>query len=129
MTKSVLAMLVLAGMATSQAAAQAPVHAQAALRCGWFDNPSPGNASLFDKDGEWTVAIQGGRQATGDWPSFKHGQVVRKGQGTYGFGCACLKAEVDAGEKDVLVILGSETKPLASCRRDPVLKRIEKQLR
>jgi hypothetical protein len=42
----------------------APMAARAAsVRCGWFDNPSPSNASLYDKDGESTIAVQGGYQA------------------------------------------------------------------
>lgn len=44
------------------AAAQQPGSAQ---RCGWLDNPTPGNASLYDKDGEWTIAVQGGHQGEG----------------------------------------------------------------
>lgn len=30
------------------------------LRCGWFDNPSPANATLLDGDGEWIIGMQGG---------------------------------------------------------------------
>ena len=41
------------------------------LRCGWFENSSPSNASLTDRDGEWTISIQGGYEAKGDWPTFK----------------------------------------------------------
>jgi hypothetical protein len=28
-------------------------------RCGWFSNPTPGNAWLKDRDGEWTIGTQG----------------------------------------------------------------------
>ncbi len=35
------------------------------LRCGWFDNPTPGNFWLVDRDGSWEVGVQGGYQAKG----------------------------------------------------------------
>ncbi len=31
-------------------------------RCGWFDNPTPANYSLYDKDSEWIIGVQGGYQ-------------------------------------------------------------------
>ena len=31
----------------------------AVQRCGWWDNPSPGNVWLTDRQGQWTIAIQG----------------------------------------------------------------------
>ncbi len=41
-------------------------------RCGWVENPTPGNWSLMDHDGEWEIGIQGGRQAEGpDFPDFR----------------------------------------------------------
>jgi hypothetical protein len=43
----------LAALIAASRIAVAPIPASAAsVRCGWLDNPSPGNASLFDKDGE-----------------------------------------------------------------------------
>jgi Protein of unknown function (DUF4087) len=47
---------------------------QLETRCGWFSNPTPANASLFDRDGEWIIGVQGGYQAEGDWPDFEPGQ-------------------------------------------------------
>ncbi|HRB21197.1 MAG TPA: DUF4087 domain-containing protein [Nitrosomonas sp.] len=44
--------------------------------CGWFDNPTPANAWLTDHHGEWTIAVQGGYQAEGDWPSFSDSQPI-----------------------------------------------------
>ena len=32
-------------------------------RCGWFENPTPANATLTDRDGVWEIASQGGYQA------------------------------------------------------------------
>ena len=109
----------------------APMAARAAsVRCGWLDNPTPGNASLYDKDGEWTIAVQGGHQATGDWPpAFKRGQWINYGPGSYGYGCVCLTVEVDAEEKSIINILSGKARPLSACRQDRAIANIEKQLR
>jgi len=102
----------------------------ASLRCGWFDNPSPGNASLFDKDGEWIIAKQGGHQADGDWPpEFAPGQWIKRGAGSYGYGCACFEVDVDAKEKTVLTIKSVKARPLSVCRKDSNIAKIEKKLR
>ncbi len=111
--------------------ALAPMPARAAdVRCGWLDNPTPGNASLFDKDGEWIIAAQGGHQADGDWPPpFAPGQWISQGPGDYGYGCACLTVEVDAANKAILKISSGKARPLSVCRRDPAIENIEKRLR
>lgn len=99
-------------------------------RCGWFDNPSPGNAWLHDKDGEWTVAIQGDHQAKGDWPPrFKAGEWIRSGNASYGFGCACLTGKFNSDERNVLEITGSRSKPLSVCRGDRGIAPVERRLR
>lgn len=92
------------------------------MRCGWFSNPTPANASLFDRDGEWIVGVQGGHQAEGDWPAFAPKEWV-KTNGSYGYGCACIKVEVDRERKHVLAIESSRSKPLSACRKDPAIKR------
>ena len=94
----------------------------AVLRCGWFDNPTPGNAWLIDRDGEWTIGIQGGHQSEGPWPTFKPSQWVRTGSGNHGHGCACLKLQVDGDSFDVQRIVSSQPRPLAACRKDAALK-------
>ena len=47
-------------------------------RCGWFSNPTPGNISLYDRDSEWIIGVQGGYQVEGDWewPKFVPAQWV-----------------------------------------------------
>lgn len=87
-------------------------------RCGWFDNPSPGNATLADRDGEWTIGQQGGHQATGDWPEFKPAQWVRTGVGSYGYGCACMRVKVNADTREIEEIISTSSKPLSACRKD-----------
>jgi hypothetical protein len=94
----------------------------AAVRCGWFDNPTPGNAWLYDRDGEWTIGIQGGHQSEGRWPRFKSSQWVRTGTGSHGHGCACLKVQADNDAREITRIVSSQARPLSACRRDAALE-------
>jgi len=90
-------------------------------RCGWFDNPSPANAWLTDKDGEWIIARQGSNRAQGDWPRFRPSQWVRTNR-SYGHGCACMKVVVDADSKEIREIISATARPLDACRKDRALK-------
>ncbi|MBU0748202.1 MAG: DUF4087 domain-containing protein [Gammaproteobacteria bacterium] len=89
-------------------------------RCGWFHNPTPNNATLTDRDGEWVVSTQGGDSAEGDWPVFTDAQW-KKTNGHYGYGCACMKVVVDRGDQRVLRIASATAKPLKACREDRAL--------
>jgi hypothetical protein len=100
----------------AQAAVNKPV-----MRCGWFDNPTPGNAWLYDRDGEWTISTQGGHEADGDWPPFKRGDWVET-NGPHGHGCACLKLIADPQTREVQRILSAKVRPKAACRAEPGLK-------
>jgi hypothetical protein len=91
-------------------------------RCGWFHNPSPNNASLIDRDGEWPIAVQGQFEAEGDWPEFGKSRWVRNGNANYGYGCVCMRVMTDLNEHRITSILASTVKPLATCRRDKRLK-------
>ncbi len=91
-------------------------------RCGWFSNPTPANAWLDDREGEWIISVQGGHQAEGEWPVFKRGQWVRTNAGSYGYGCACLKVRVNHQTREVLEIKTATARPLAACRKDQSLK-------
>jgi hypothetical protein len=93
----------------------------AGRRCGWFDNSTPGNATLADRDGEWTIGIQGGHQADGDWPEFSDAQWVETNSGHHGYGCACLTMRVDPATRNVVSISKATARPLATCRRDKTL--------
>jgi hypothetical protein len=90
-------------------------------RCGWFVNPTPANAWLQDRDGEWTIGIQGGHQADGDWPAFKANQWVKTNV-NYGYGCACLRLKVNHKTREVLEIQRGYARPLSACRKDKALK-------
>ena len=90
------------------------------LLCGWFDNPTPANAWLIDRQGEWLIGVQGGHQASGDWPRFRSSRWVRR-NGHYGHGCACLRVLTDASTHTVTTILSSWSRPLAICRSDSTL--------
>src|SRR5688572_22723963 len=82
----------------------------AETRCGWFHNPTPANAWLTDAAGEWTIAVQGGYQAEGDWPDFSDARWVKTNI-NYGYGCACMKVTTNRAEKRVLTILSSYSRP------------------
>jgi hypothetical protein len=112
--------LLLSGSRLAVFAADAP-EKPSEVRCGWFENSSPGNASLTDRDGEWTVAMQGEFSAKGKWPKFKDSQWVRPGNGSAGYGCACLTVTENVEEHTITAILSSHAKALSVCRRDKTL--------
>jgi hypothetical protein len=92
------------------------------MRCGWFSNPTPANASLHDRDAEWIIGVQGGHQAEGDWPEFGPKQWIETNV-HYGYGCACMRVEVDRETHEVIKIESAKARPLSACRSDRKLKR------
>jgi hypothetical protein len=98
-------------------------------RCGWFVNPTPANIWLFDREGEWTIAVQGSYQLESewDWPEFKPGQWVQT-NGNYGYGCACMRMQVDKETHKVLAVKSSRARPLSACRRDRSLRKWKRML-
>jgi hypothetical protein len=109
--------------------ASAPVAAaeQTIYRLGWFDTPTPGNASFFDGTAEWTIAMQGMLDVPGDWPKFRPEQRVSHGPGNAGFGCVCITLRVDDG--DVIAIVSARALSLSRCRAVKRLRQAEKMLR
>ena len=91
-------------------------------RCGWFSNPTPGNASLYDAEQEWIIGVQGDYQAEGDWPEFPPKQWVETNV-HYGYGCACLRLTVNRETSKVIKIVSGSARPLSACRRDRALKK------
>jgi hypothetical protein len=118
------ALLLLLSIAADGRTTAAP---QEQTRCGWFYNPSPNNASLIDRDGEWAIAVQGQFDAKGDWPEFKKSQWVSSGNASYGHGCACMRVVTDPDTHRIMSIASSTVKPLATCRRDKALKAPRRQ--
>lgn len=107
--------------AGGQLASKGETAAVAETRCGWFENPTPANAWLVDRDGEWLIGAQGGYQADGDWPEFKDNQWVKTNI-NYGHGCACMKVTTNRGEMRILRIFSATARSLSSCRKDKALK-------
>lgn len=99
-----------------------PAVEQIETRCGWFSNPTPANASLYDRDGEWIIGVQGGYQAEGDWPAFGPRQWVETNV-HYGHGCACLRLRVNRETHEVIEIESARARSLAACRRDRSLRK------
>lgn len=91
-------------------------------RCGWFENPTPANAWLTDRDRAWTIAIQGGYEAEGDWPTFTEARWVHTNGASYGYGCACLDATFDRASGRVVRIAHARARSLAVCRADRKLR-------
>ena len=106
---------------SSESAPQSSSEGKFENRCGWFVNPTPANASLEDKDGEWIIGVQGGYQAEGDYPEFDDKDWVKTNV-NYGYGCACMRVKVDFKTHRILEIASATTKPLSACRKDPALK-------
>ena len=117
-----IVLLAMALVSASPSSLTPPMLEKAEMRCGWFSNPTPANASLFDRDGEWIIGVQGGYQAEGDWPSFSPKQWVKTNV-HYGYGCACLRVRVDRSDKRILVIESAQARALSACRRDPALRK------
>ena len=86
-------------------------------RCGWFSNPTPANASLYDSQREWIISVQGGYEAEGDWPDIPPKEWVETNV-HYGYGCACMKAKVDRAEKKVLELKDVKVLPIQKCKSD-----------
>ncbi|WP_122587346.1 DUF4087 domain-containing protein [Pseudomonas viridiflava] len=114
--------LALAGLALPAYSAQ-----KVERRCGWFENPTPANVTLTDRDGTWEIATQGGYQANGDWPQFKPDQWVRTNR-NYGYGCGCMTATADSGINRLDNLTKAVARPLAACRSDPALTEPEHPL-
>lgn len=98
-----------------------PAQAAPERRCGWLDNPTPGNWWLTDRDGQWVLSTQGrepvpGMDAIPDMT--RHGWVATNG--SYGRGCACLTLDTAPGRR-VLRVLAADPLPLARCRSDRAL--------
>lgn len=117
-------LVAVAGMASHQSSVAKRTPPNFEMRCGWFENPTPSNMWFYDRDGEWTIGVQGAYQVPKEWawPTFKSGQWVRR-NGEYGYGCACFRMRVNKKTFEVLEIQTARARRLAVCRRDQSLKK------
>ncbi len=120
MIKRVMTMVVVFALLTAGSVQAAGGNKKIETRCGWFDNRTPGNASLLDRDGEWIISIQGGYEAEGEWPEFDDSQWVPT-NGYHGHGCACLRVTVNKREHQIIRIYSAKARPLEACRKDRAL--------
>lgn len=107
------------GLAFAALAAGAASAEPVETRCGWIDNPTPGNWSMIDAVGEWILATQGNYEAAGMdlVPDLTGRQFVRTNRG-YGYACGCMSGEWDPHTKRAMTITKVVQKPLAACRKD-----------
>jgi Protein of unknown function (DUF4087) len=115
------ALLALSALAIASAAQAKPV-----TRCGWVQNPTPANWWLVDRAGEWTMGMQGGFQAKGmeNLPDMTTKGWVET-NGSYGYGCGCLRVDTDAKSKRITRIYSARAVPLKQCKADRALPRAE----
>ncbi|MGE6740804.1 DUF4087 domain-containing protein [Allorhizobium pseudoryzae] len=101
--------------------------AMAENRCGWVQNPTPGNYWLDDRDGSWTILTQGSDlepDGIDNMPDFSAGQFVQT-NGYYGYACACMSVETDAAEMRITEIRSVKQLPLSKCKNDRTLPKPE----
>jgi hypothetical protein len=91
-------------------------------RCGWYENPSPGNLWLVDSKGTWILSTQGdsGSKLTEKdfkkLPKFPKSQYITT-QASYGYGCVCMIVDTD-GDQNIVKIYKSRSLRLSSCLLD-----------
>lgn len=99
-------------------------------RCGWVQNPTPGNYWLDDGEGSWIMTTQGSDiEPLGieNLPDFTTGDFVQT-NGYYGYACGCIQAETerssDFGDSFVgriSAIYSVKQLPISQCRADKAL--------
>lgn len=101
-----------------------PAVAQAAEnRCGWIQNPTPGNWWLDDAEDTWTIRTQGSEDEPEGMdliPDISERDYVRT-NGNYGYACACMKVDTD-DDGQITQIYSFKQLKLAQCRNDKALK-------
>ena len=92
-------------------------------RCGWIQNPTPGNLWLDDSQGSWLLSTQGGEdEALGmeNISDFSEREFVAT-NGNYGYACACMKVETDSAAKRIVAVYSFKQLALAKCENDASL--------
>ncbi|MFQ6553633.1 DUF4087 domain-containing protein [Aestuariibius insulae] len=106
------------------------VSAGAETRCGWYENPTPANQWLVDRDGMWVLSTQGGLEAPPGFYNLPEAAFAfdlewvssngEPGDGYYGYGCACIEGAFEA-PGTVLRVDSMRPVPLMRCEEDPDL--------
>lgn len=126
MIRSVVTVALFSVLSAQAAPQSAPLLQE--KRCGWYWNPTPGNAWLVDAKGQWLISSQApsAPEAEGEWPSFPdQSQWVVTNAGSYGYGCACMTVTRQKGSKNISKIIESNAQPLAICLADKHLRKPE----
>ena len=103
-----------------------PAHASE-TRCGWLQNPTPGNWSLTDADATWILSTQADEPNESlEIPSLneKKGWFVKTG-GSSGYACVCLSVTVDKQNQRILTASKGKQLPLKKCTTDRSLPKPE----
>jgi hypothetical protein len=91
-------------------------------RCGWLENPTPGNWWLKDAHGLWIISAQGGPYAEGveNLPEPAPDRFVAT-NGHYGYSCACVSGIFDDHAERMTRLEAARVLPLSVCRGDKAL--------
>ncbi|MBR0555185.1 DUF4087 domain-containing protein [Ciceribacter sp. L1K23] len=99
-------------------------------RCGWIQNPTPGNYWLDDRDGTWIILSQGSPDeplGMENFPDISTGDYVAA-NGNYGYTCGCIQAETEGDPRDmgrITAIYSVKLLPLSKCLADRSLPKPE----
>ncbi|NML73247.1 DUF4087 domain-containing protein [Rhizobium sp. S-51] len=103
-------------------------------RCGWIQNPTPGNYWLDDSEGMWVLMTQGSDEeplGMENFPDISTGDYVAS-NGNYGYTCGCIQAETernadpqDSAAGRITAIYGVKLLPLKKCLADGSLPKPE----
>ena len=101
----------------------APLRAAVAEeRCGWLENPTPGNWWLRDARGLWIISAQDGPYAEGvekmPEPEPEHFVATN---GHYGYSCACVSGAFDDHAERMTRVDAARVLSLSVCRGDKAL--------
>ena len=100
-----------------------PAMVQAAEnRCGWIQNPTPGNWWLDDAQGMWVIRSQGAEDEPEGMdliPDISERDYVRT-NGNYGYACACMRVETDDNDHITEILSFGQLK-LSQCENDKAL--------
>lgn len=92
-------------------------------RCGWIENPTPGNYWLTDREGDWTISTQGkeGTEGMEYLVGFSSNEFINTNN-RYGYGCGCIISDSSKKTKKITRIFSFKELPLRVCKMDPSLR-------